>query len=233
MSSRDQEEQRNRIIRSMFVNLQPPNSPQRETSEEVSLPELTIEYVRLRNDDDELTDPERLENHIKALRAESEAKKKQRRVDDDISTDELEENDDSTYNLDNNRSPEEVRRRTTSWEYSPILQRFSDSPRHPALLRKSPSIHESVTDSSQSDSTPEHQTNLTIASRKRKNSSTTPERPSTSRPSRQKKVSRRPSAKFRRTVNTRTIGTQTVDYWLNMLMDDYCEYDIIPRQQAQ
>ncbi|XP_047507275.1 uncharacterized protein LOC125051147 isoform X2 [Pieris napi] len=98
MSSGDQEEQRNRLIRSMFVNLQPLNSPQRETAEEVysnapPTPELTIEYVRLRNDDDELTDPERLENYIKTLRAESEAKKKQRRVDDDISTDELEEND--------------------------------------------------------------------------------------------------------------------------------------------
>ncbi|XP_047507274.1 uncharacterized protein LOC125051147 isoform X1 [Pieris napi] len=231
MSSGDQEEQRNRLIRSMFVNLQPLNSPQRETAEEVysnapPTPELTIEYVRLRNDDDELTDPERLENYIKTLRAESEAKKKQRRVDDDISTDELEENDDSTDNLDN-RSLEEVRRRTTSWEYSPILQRFSDSPRHPALLTKSPS-------------SPEQQTNLRRSSRKRKkvefrsmNLSTTPERPSTSRPSRQKEVSRRPSAKFRRTVNTRTIGTQTVDYWFNMLMDDYCEYDIIPRQQAQ
>ncbi|XP_047524593.1 uncharacterized protein LOC125062604 [Pieris napi] len=230
MSSRDQEEQWNKIIRSMFVNQQPPNSPQRETDEEVysnapPSPELTIEYVRLRNDDDEVTDPEILENYIKTLRAESEAKKKRSRVDDDISTDELAENDDATDILDN-RSLEEVRRRTASWECSPILQRFSHSPHHPALISKSISKPQRVSVSGSS-----QPACVRRSSRKRKkvdyrpeNLSSTPERPSTSRQPRQKKVSRR-------SVNTRTIGTQTVDYWFNnMLMYDYVEYDIIPRQ---
>ncbi|CAH3831920.1 unnamed protein product [Pieris brassicae] len=284
MSCSDQEEQRTVIIRSMFVNLQPLNSSQQETTDKAyskapPTPELTVEYIWLRNNDDAVTEPEALENYIKELRAESEAKKKQNRVDDDISTDELEEIDDATDILEN-RSCEEVRHRTASWEYSPI-QRLSDSPRHPAILRKSPSKHQRITYSSQThnspivskshselqqmtdsvqtlamrpklskspvklepvyDSTSEQQTNQRRSSRiskkvefrsSRVNLSITHRR-LTSRQSRQKKVSRRPSPKFRRAVNTRTIGTQTEDYWFNMLMNFSCEYDIIPRQQAQ